>query len=442
MRPIIRQTNAEKIFRYFFEETWKKYPVIILGCRKKKINLFDDENYTWNAPLNQFKTFNWNADPSAFRIGGSDIAILRTGVHFYKISYHHIGDNSKRYVALRPNTPNAQLPVWRTDKNGKLYTSIGTAINQHAGGDITTGSRGCQTAPRSQYAEFIQFIGSAYGVKIPLGVQRKAEKRFMDGIGNIPYILVTQEQFSYIVNLPENEFDSAEDLKYQAANFVGVPKIEKVIPVLSKPNAAAAAVIANLETQEQKEILATKEIFPENISERIDEITNSATVPATNPTTNDSQLSATPTADVIQSVESPKLNEPATNEQPPIQNADVIFNNQVDADSNDKNQTDEPFYQYLPRITKEKMLFIFGTVSAAAANAFGWYQNLSPVAQIILGIIFILIVGGFVWLLVTHRKQLGAMIRDAMNLKADKSKNSPILTTEKTDDTAQNLFNL
>lgn len=159
MRPIIRQSSTEKVCRYFFGETVKDYPVIEIAVRQPKINLFNDELAVWNLAQSLYKTFNWNADPSAFRIGNADIAILRTGVHFYKISYHHIGDNSKRYVALRPNTPNAQLPVWRTDKNGKLYTSIGTAINQHAGGDITTGSRGCQTAPRSQYAEFIQFIG-------------------------------------------------------------------------------------------------------------------------------------------------------------------------------------------------------------------------------------------------------------------------------------------
>lgn len=260
MRPVIKQSSAEKIFRYFFGDTWKNYPVIELAIRngKNKINIFDDELYVWNRKRGVAKTFNWNADPSAYRIGGEAIAILRNGVHFYKISYHHIWNNSRRYVALRPNTPDAALPVWRTNAKGKLELSIGFAINQHAGGDRTTGSRGCQTAPRSQYSELITFIGDALDVKIPLGVQKRAEKRFVEGIGNVPYVLITQAEFDYILRLDESEFDSEADLRYQMQHFTGIPKIERVRPIITEVQ-FPEAVISELEAAEETDLAATLE---------------------------------------------------------------------------------------------------------------------------------------------------------------------------------------
>ncbi len=276
MRPIIKERSAEKVFRYFFGNKWEKYEIVELAIRNgaNKINIFDDELYVWNSKTKTFKTFNWNADPSAYRIGKESIAILRTGVHFYTISYHHIGENAKRYVALRPNTPGNAVPVWRMDANGKLYLSTGYAVNQHAGGDRTTGSRGCQTAPRAQFPEFIQFVGSAFGLKIPLGVQRKSEKRFLDGIGNIPYILITQEQFDYIQDLPESEFDSPADLKYQLQNFVNVPKVEHVQPV----------IVTNPDAKQTIDELEAEELDP---SAQREDTENSAVVPPVEPVNNE-----------------------------------------------------------------------------------------------------------------------------------------------------------
>ena len=246
-RPIIKQSSAEKCFRYFFGDDWKKFPIIELAIRNEhnRVNFFDDELFVFSNVKTAFKTFNWNADPSAYVMRGQPKAILRTGVHFYRLSYHHIGNDAKRYVALRPNTPGETLPVWRM-VNGKLSLSQGVAINQHAGAEQTTGSEGCQTAPRSQYAEFITFIGDSLGVKFPLGLIRKPDQSLMKGIGNIPYCLITQQQFDYIMNLPEDQFDSPEDLEYQAKNFVNVPKVQArkaetvVKPVIAEvPNAAA-----------------------------------------------------------------------------------------------------------------------------------------------------------------------------------------------------------
>ena len=239
-RSVIRQSSFEKICRYFLGENWKRlYPVVELAIRHPKTNFYDDELALWTNQLQFIKTFNWNADPSAYIIGSVAKAILKKGVHFYTLSYHHKWNNAKRYVALRPATPGEQLPVWRSNGRGGFYSSIGVAIDQHKGGSDSTWSEGCQTTHFSQYPEFIQTIGKALGVSVPLGVVKKPDKLLMIGVGKFPYILIDQADFNYIIALDESEFDSADDLKYQAKHFVGVPKIETVRPVMTAvPNGA------------------------------------------------------------------------------------------------------------------------------------------------------------------------------------------------------------
>lgn len=127
------------------------------------------------------------------------------------------------------------------------------------------------------------------------------------------------------------------------------------------------------------------------------------------------------------------------NEQPSIQNAEAIVN-VGESSAAAVNQPDEPFYQYLPRITKEKILFGFGIITTFFANCAAWYQDLPIVPKVVLGTVFVAVVIGFIWLVVTHRRQLGEMIREAMNLKADKTKNSPILTTDAVSDEDQTPF--
>lgn len=251
-RPTIKQSSFEKICRYFLGENWKTdYPIVEVAIRHPKLNFYDDELALWTKLLSKIKTFNWNADPAAYIMKGQPKAILKKGVHFYKLSYHHINEPAKRYVALRPATPNEQLPVWRTDGKGGFYSSIGTAIDQHYGGNTWTFSEGCQTTHISQYPEFITTIGAALGVAVPLGKIRKADSKFTKGIGRWPYILIDQADFDYIVNLSEDLFDSADDLKYQAAHFVGVPKIERVKPVETvAPNAAAVTSVIEQESND------------------------------------------------------------------------------------------------------------------------------------------------------------------------------------------------
>jgi hypothetical protein len=92
---------------------------------------------------------------------------------------------------------------------------------------------------------------------------------------------------------------------------------------------------------------------------------------------------------------------------------------------------DKPFSQYLPTITKEKRALGLGMAGTAFAWACSWFTNLPLPVQIALGVLLILIVAGFIWLIVANRKLINQIILDAMQLKADKSKNSPIIVTEK-----------
>ncbi|MBS1793369.1 MAG: hypothetical protein JSS81_05915 [Acidobacteria bacterium] len=259
-RPTIKASSFRKICVYFLGDDWQtEYPIVEVAIRHPKLNFYDDELAVWTNRLSKIKTFNWNADPAAYIMKGQPKAILKKGVHFYKLSYHHINEPAKRYVALRPATPGEQLLVWRSDGKGGFYSSVGTAIDQHYGGNTWTFSEGCQTTHISQYPEFIQTIGEALGVKVPLGNIRKADPALMKGIGRWPYILIDQADFDYIVGLPESEFDSADDLKYQTAHFVGVPKIARVTPIETvAPNAAAVTGAI-----EQESITAeTAESFP------------------------------------------------------------------------------------------------------------------------------------------------------------------------------------
>ncbi len=249
-RPVIKQTSTEKIANYFLGDDWDKYEVVEIAVRQKKINFYDDELAV--ITKNKYTTFNWNAEPSAYIVKGEAKAILKKGVHFYTISYHHKWKNAKRYVALRPATSDEGLPVWRTGKDGKLFSSKGIAINQHKGGANSTWSEGCQTAHFSQYDEFIGMIGDALGYKVPKGIISKADAKLIKGIGNIPYILIDQDDFNYIIKLDEKDFESADDLKYRMANFVNLQTVEKVIPAdKNVPN--AAKILKEVEAEAAKE---------------------------------------------------------------------------------------------------------------------------------------------------------------------------------------------
>lgn len=267
-KPQFSESSFEKVCRYFLGDNWKEiYPVVELAIRNPKIAFYNDELAVWTKALKSIKTFNWNADPSAYIIKGKPKAILKKGVHLYKLSYHHINDPKKRYVALRPATPGEALPVWRRSADGKFTSSIAIAIDQHKGGSDSTWSEGCQTTHFSQYPDFIQTIGDAFGIRVPLGIVSKPDSRLLKGVGKFPYILIEQSDYKYIIDLPESEFDSAADLKYQAQQFVGVPKIEKAVPVFHDVAHVEPNILSKIEQEETFNGLTEDEIdlnIPQN----------------------------------------------------------------------------------------------------------------------------------------------------------------------------------
>lgn len=103
---------------------------------------------------NCFASYNANTDPSVNRPG---IASLALGVHLYRLGNHGISRPGGGYPALRPATPNEELPVTR---DGVARPRPGVAINIHKGSRTTTSSLGCQTIWPDQWAAFIAAVTS------------------------------------------------------------------------------------------------------------------------------------------------------------------------------------------------------------------------------------------------------------------------------------------
>ena len=119
---------------------------------------------------NAYAAFNANTDPSVKRKG---IAVLKCGVHRYRKGKHGLSKPGGGYPALRPATPNEELPVTR-DGEGD---SMGIAINLHRGGFSTTSSLGCQTIYPTQWQAFVSLVY--------LEMDRANQK-------TIPYLLVEE----------------------------------------------------------------------------------------------------------------------------------------------------------------------------------------------------------------------------------------------------------
>jgi hypothetical protein len=248
-RPVFQLTSVIKTAKYFFGDEYKQFPVIILGIRpnNNRVGFFDDSAVVLRTANNNLKAFNFNTDPSAYVMRGESKSVLKLGVHFFKYSYHHKYDNKKRYQALRPNTLNEQLPVWRINKNGfGFYSSVGQSTNIHKGGVNSTWSEGCQTVFFDQYLEFLKMVGEPLGVKnITDRIERVPNNAIFDGIGNIPYILIEQRDYDYIQSLSENDFDTLLDIAYQVKRFVGVPKNQPQVPTGLQVSTQASVVPNN-----------------------------------------------------------------------------------------------------------------------------------------------------------------------------------------------------
>jgi hypothetical protein len=392
LRPALRRSSAEKIYRYFFGDDWKNYECIGLAIRNAGINWFDDEGFWYSRKADTIKAFNWNADPSMFAVGATEVAILRTGVHFFKMSYHHISENGKRYVALRPNNPAQQLKCYRKSiRSGQLYESMGTAINIHAGGDRTTGSRGCQTCPRKQFAEFITFVGDALGVDVPLGIQRRATKQFNVGVGNIPYILLTQAEFNHILELEENEFDTAADMRYQAQHFVNVPKVKAAVSFVDerKPLSVAAVQAAIAELDDEDDILNAGIIG--------DEDPHAATFEAAPMGVGGEPGEDAPLGEFTESV---------------TEKDDGTVEKTMTATTSTFEQKNVPVF--LPQLGRLKWLSAIPG-GGMLLTAITWVMNLPPHLQILLGVGTIVTASLVIYLIITQRQKVLEIIAMCQN---------------------------
>jgi hypothetical protein len=115
-------------------------------------NIYDDA--VWIITTDDMRAYNFNADPSKYQKG---IATLVAGVYKLVKWMHH-----GKYHAL-------QIIRDVLKRDGLLGKSTGRrGINFHYGGNMGTGSKGCQTFPPAQYW---QFQGHAYELMDHYGLQ-------------------------------------------------------------------------------------------------------------------------------------------------------------------------------------------------------------------------------------------------------------------------------
>lgn len=388
-KPVFDRANVEKTFEYFLGENWKaENKCVLLGIRNPKIAVYNDEAILWTSNNDEVHAYNYNADPSAYVMHGELKAILKKGVYPYKLSLHKINTPKRRRAALRPATVGEKLPVWRKQKDGSYRSDTGVAINIHDGGADSTWSEGCQTFHFNQYWDFITRVGRVFNFVVPQGYGITNAK-LQAGIGRIMYILIDQDDYNYIKQLPREEFDSRLDLLYQAKHFASVPKIEKAKPVETKVFNASNA-LAQIEAEAENNVI----IAP--VSE----------------TSEDSKPQAE--EDKPQPQEAEGCFEQPPTDLPPT------------AETNDD---DAPFVQYIPDIDNLKKWFYKQIGGSFIGNIASWVAGLPDWLKITLLVLLVLQVLALIAIVIYHRKRLFDLNTTAMDYKADRSKNSPVLTT-------------
>lgn len=150
-RPQITRAEVEQILK----EHGVKDKVAVVGIRgyykrtmgdptKNDRGIYDDTLIVISP--SGFMAFNGNVDPSAFRPG---IAVLKPGVYRYRPGIHGLNrPKSQQYEAFVQAGPVTVIRDGGREETGMF------GINQHRGGDGTTGSLGCQTIPPSQWASY------------------------------------------------------------------------------------------------------------------------------------------------------------------------------------------------------------------------------------------------------------------------------------------------
>jgi hypothetical protein len=151
-RPQLSRMEAEHMLQAY---PLNSYPVKLLAIRgyfkktmgnpvQNDFGIYDDAIILVAPKV--YKTYNANTDPSVLN---SHLAILKTGLHFFKKGKHGISRPGGGYPAFRPANPEEKLPVTRNGKD-----DWGIAINIHRGGYGQTSSEGCQTIYPDQWEGF------------------------------------------------------------------------------------------------------------------------------------------------------------------------------------------------------------------------------------------------------------------------------------------------
>ncbi len=196
-RPKMSRADAEKIIAFF---KLSDHPCVVVAVRgyyedsmgKPGVNdrgIFDDAAFV--VTPNTFTSVNWNTDASGYRFGtgfGAEkgMAMLATGVWDYQVGAHK---------GVRPAGVQAdEVIVMRDHQNGSYVDKGWFGINHHWGSEHGTSSLGCQTAPPSQWRDYIGAITKQVG-----------------GRGLYKYILIDEEQRRDIVGAEDTSVDKPVD---------------------------------------------------------------------------------------------------------------------------------------------------------------------------------------------------------------------------------------
>lgn len=149
-----------------------KYPFVIVAKRDHYDNLVggkqNDRNYYDDACMlhvvnkdgsQTFKTFNWNTDPSAFRLTTKDKKAMGTlckGLYFTHVLDWH----KNKYLALCQ-----RLTVVSATRDGQSGIDKGMfGCNIHSGGIFNTNSEMCQTSPPPQFDDLMATVLAYWGL--------------------------------------------------------------------------------------------------------------------------------------------------------------------------------------------------------------------------------------------------------------------------------------
>jgi len=93
---------------------------------------------------------------------------------------------------------------------------------------------------------------------------------------------------------------------------------------------------------------------------------------------------------------------------------------------------DKPFIQYIPDAAKDKSLWLRIVGGISLANVTAWVSGIPDWAKFVLGAILGIALWQFGKLIISNREKVWAFVTEAMHLKSDPTRNSPVLTTDKT----------